>query len=198
MGDPGTAGAAGAFARLVASRSSVRRFDRSRPVAWELIVRVLEAARLAPSAENAQPWRFVVVDSPPLRDELAKQCFSGIHAHTRRIDAPVFLVLCGVRGAVDRGAWLAQKVSYTQVDCGIAGEHVVLAAAEAGLGTCWIGWFNRRRARRLLGVPAGVDVVALIALGWPADAGKLLPRPRARKPMSAVAWRGRWNGPPVA
>jgi nitroreductase len=186
------------FARLVASRTSVRRFDRSRPVTGAVLRAVLEAARHAPSADNAQPWRFVVVDDPVLRERLVEKCFAGLYARTRRIQAPAYIALCGVRGAVDRGGRLLTSVSYTLMDCGIAGEHAVLAATELGLGTCWIGWFNRRQARALLGVPAGVDVLALIAIGWPA-AGPIHPvaRPHGRKSLAAIAWRNRWDGAPV-
>ena len=183
------------FLELAGARSSTRRYDLSRPVTDRHLRAVLEAARLAPSAENAQPWRFVVVRDPAVRRRLVEEAFGGIYRPTRRIEAPVYLVLCGVRGAVDLAGRALGHASYTHTDCGIAGEHAVLAAAEIGLGTCWIGWFDRRRARRLLGVPAGVDLVALIALGWPADAPRPVPRTKGRKPLSAIAWLDAWGGP---
>ena len=97
----GGRGMSGAFLRLAAMRSSVRRYLADRPVGDADIAAILEAARLAPSAENAQPWRFVIVRDPALRLRLVEEAFSGIYRRSRRIDAPVFLALCGVHGAVD-------------------------------------------------------------------------------------------------
>jgi nitroreductase len=176
-------------------RSSVRRYLSEPPVDDVHLAAVLEAARLAPSAENAQPWRFVVVRDPEVRGRLVEEAFSGIYRRSRRIDAPVFLALCGVHGAVDLAGRLAGHASYTLTDCGIAGEHVVLAAADMGLGTCWIGMFDRRRARRVLGIPAGVNLIALIALGWPADPLREAPPAKGRKPLSTIAWTDRWGEP---
>jgi len=183
------------FLDLVAARSSVRHYDVDRPVSDGHIAAILEAARLAPSASNMQPWRFVVVRDPVVRARLVEQAFSGIYRTSRRIAAPVYLALCGVRGAADIGGRLLGHASYTLTDCGIAGEHAVLAAAELGLGTCWIGMFSRRRARRVLGIPAGVEVVALIALGWPAETQRATPAEKRRKPLSSMAWLDGWGKP---
>jgi nitroreductase len=176
------------FHDLVAARTSVRRYDPDRPVSDEHLAAILEAARLAPSASNAQPWRFVVVRDPAVKARLAEEAFSGIYQITRRIAAPVFLVLCGVHGVMEFAVRAAGHSSYMLTDCGIAGEHAVLAAAELGLGTCWIGMFNRRRARRLLGVPAGVELIALIALGWPAKPERAASAAKKRKPLPQIAW----------
>jgi nitroreductase len=184
-----------AFLDLVAARSSVRRYESDRPVSDEQLAAILEAARLAPSAENAQPWRFVIVRDPALRARLVEQAFSGIYLRGRRIAAPVFLALCGVRGTVDLAGRAAGHSSYTLTDCAIAGEHAVLAAVELGLGTCWIGMFDRRRARRVLGVPAGVELIALIALGWPAEPSRTEAPAKRRKPLSAIAWLDGWGRP---
>jgi nitroreductase len=184
-----------AFHDLVASRASVRRFDPERPVSDEHLAAILEAARLAPSAENAQPWRFVIVRDPSVRMRLVGEAFSGIYLRSRRIDSPIYLALCGVRGAVDLAGRVLGHASYTFTDCGIAGEHVVLAAAELGLGTCWIGWFDRRRARKVLGVPAGADIVSLIALGWPSGPARATRLEKRRKPLSEIAWLDGWGKP---
>jgi len=183
------------FHELVAARISVRRYDSDRPVSDGHLAAILEAARQAPSAENAQPWRFVVVRDPEVRARLVEEAFSGIYLVSRRIDAPVFIALCGIHGAADFAARAAGHPSYTLTDCSIAGEHAVLAAAELGLGTCWIGMFSRRRARRVLGIPAGVDVIALIALGWPAGPARAAPPARGRKPLSAIASLDAWGTP---
>ena len=78
-----------------------------------------------------------------------------------------------------------------QLDCGIAGEHLVLRAAELGLGTCWIGWFNRRDARRALGAPFHVQVVSLIAVGYPAEGQRR--RKKVRKPLASILWLDAWG-----
>jgi nitroreductase len=183
------------FRDLVAARSSVRRYDPDRPVSDEQLTAILEAARLAPSASNAQPWRFVAVRDPAVRARLVEEAFSGIYRVSRSITAPVYLALCGVHGAVDFATRAAGHASYTLTDCGIAGEHAVLAAAELGLGTCWIGMFDRRRARRALGIPAGVDVIALIALGWPAETPRTAQPAKRRKPLSEIARLDAWGKP---
>ncbi len=131
-----------AFFDLAAARSSVRRYDPDRPVSDGQLTAILEAARLAPSASNAQPWRFVVVRDPAVKARLVEEAFSGIYQGSRRIVAPVYLALCGVHGVMDVASRAAGHSSYTLTDCGIAGEHAVLAAAELGLGTCWIGMFE--------------------------------------------------------
>jgi nitroreductase len=175
----------------VLSRTSVRHYEE-RDIPDKDILAVVEAARLAPSAENAQPWRFVTVKSPAARQELSRACFSGIFSPTRfAARAPLIVALCAERtGLIEAGKSIKDRAMY-QLDCGIAGEHLVLQAAELGLGTCWIGWFNRRAARKALGVPWHVQVVALIAVGYPrADAS---PRTRPRHPLSSMLWLDSWG-----
>ena len=177
--------------QLELRRRSVRRYA-DRPVPDDAILSILESARQAPSADNTQPWRFVVMKDPGVREKLARASLSGIFSHTRFAGrAPVLIALCAQRaGLIEAGKTIKDRAMY-QLDCGIAGEHLVLRAEELGLGTCWIGWFNRRAARRTLGVPFHVRVVALIAVGYPAaDAG---PRPRKRMPLSSMAFLDAWG-----
>ena len=184
-----------AFFDLAATRSSVRRYHPDRPVSDEHLAAILEAARLAPSASNVQPWRFVVVRDPAVKARFVEEAFSGIYQGSRRIAAPVYLALCGVHGAMDVASRAAGHASYTLTDCGIAGEHAVLAATGLGLGTCWIGMFDRRRARRVLGIPAGVELVSVIALGWPAEASPAESPVKRRKPLSEIARLDSWGKP---
>jgi len=178
---------------LVLGRSSVRRFEE-REVPEEDILSTLEAARLAPSASNGQPWRFIVVKSAESRIALARACFSGIFSRTRfAAQAPVIIALCAERAGLLSVAQSLKDRAMYQLDCGIAGEHIVLRAAELGLGTCWIGWFNRRRARRALGVPAHVQVVSLIAMGYPL-AGQAA-RKKVRRPLESFVFRDSWKTP---
>jgi nitroreductase len=174
------------FLELVRRRQSVRQY-LPRPVERDKIERCLEAARLAPSASNAQPWHFVVADEPALVRELGK---AGYNRFTR--SAPAFAaVVCEPGKAVARlGGWLAGR-DYRLIDLGIAAEHFCLQAAEEGLGTCMLGFFNQHRARRLLRVPRGRRVQILIVLGYPADAEI---REKRRKPPERVRSFNRYGG----
>jgi len=181
---------------LTLERSSVRRYD-DRPVPDEHILSVVEAARLAPSASNGQPWRFVVVKGEQARNRLSDKSFSGIFARTRfAARAPVIIALCAERAGIGEEAKSLKDKAMYQLDCGIAGEHLVLRAAELGLGTCWIAWFNRRGACKAIGAPFHVRVVSLIAMGYPAL--DLAPRRKIRKPLDSIlfldSWGARYSG----
>ena len=158
----------GAFAELAANRFSCRAY-RADPVSREAVEKILEAARLAPSACNRQPWRFVVATDPGLRAKLVEEgTLPGLRM-SWALAAPVLLVL-GLKKDVitHRVAPLLSKVEYPLLDLGIAGEHAVLQAAELGLGTCWIGWIRPRVVRRLVGWPGDITPQSLITVGWPA------------------------------
>jgi len=166
-----------AFLRIAEARRSIRAFQ-ARPVERTKLRLCLEAARLAPSACNAQPWKFVVVDDPALKARLADAAFSGLHKMNRHAaGAPVLVAVVSERGSAL--AWmgnLLQGTLFRLVDIGIACEHFVLQAQELGLGTCWLGWFDAKAASRLLAVPRGRRVEMLLSLGYPDEAPK--PRPR--------------------
>jgi len=176
------------FQRIIQQRRSIRRFLPV-PVEREKIAACLEAARIAPSAENAQSWRFLVVDAPEVKDSLAKEAFSGIYKMTQfAAQAPVLIVLLAkLDFLAHRVGNKIQGVPYFLLDLGIAGEHMVLQAEELGLGTCWIGWFNIRATRKFFKIPRKYKIVALLSLGYPASRP---PRDRVRKSMEEIAW---WN-----
>jgi nitroreductase len=155
------------FQKILRGRRSIRRFLPT-PVEPEKLRACLEAARLAPSAHNVQPWRFMVVDAPELKSRLADAAFGGLYKGSRfAAQAPVILVLLARPGkAVVRLGSRLQGVPFLLLDMGIAGEHVVLQAEELGLATCWMGWFNYRKARRALGIPRTHKLVALMPLGY--------------------------------
>jgi len=155
------------FQKILRGRRSIRRFLET-PVEPDKLRACLEAARIAPSAHNVQPWRFVVVDEPALKDRLAAEAFSGVYAGSKfAAKAPVILVLLARPGnAVVRLGSKIQGVPYYLLDIGIAGEHVVLQAEELGLATCWMGWFDYRRARKVLGIPGGIKLVAMMPIGY--------------------------------
>jgi len=174
------------FQELVRSRRSIRRYLPD-PVQREKIVACLEAARLAPSAENAQSWRFLIIDEPDLKARFSREAFSGIYSRTRfAADAPVLiLVLARLDFLANRLGRQVQGIPFFLIDVGIAGEHFVLQAEELGLGTCWIGWFHVRRVRRFFKIPRKYKIVSLLAVGYPA---KKPPRERLRKRLDEIAW----------
>jgi len=172
--------------RLIRSRRSIRRYLPD-PVDRDKIRACLEAARMAPSAENSQPWRFLVVDDPALKEQLAAEAFSGIYSMTKfAAQAPVLVIVLALPRLLTQAAGSGiQGVPFHFIDLGIAGEHFVLRAEEMGLATCWIGWFNVRRARRLLKIPRKYRIAALFALGYAASRP---PSETKRKPLGEIAW----------
>jgi nitroreductase len=174
---------------LVRRRRSIRRF-LPQPVEKEKLLACLEAARLAPSAQNAQPWRFVIVDDPVLKDTLCRKAFTGIYSTSRfAAQAPVIVVVLARKDFVaHRLGRQIQKTAFHLIDIGIAGEHFILQAEELGLGTCWMGWFSYRRARKALRVPRRYKIIALIPVGYAASRP---PRDTVRMGLDKMAW---WNG----
>ena len=147
------------FATIIKTRRSVRAYT-DKPIPEDVLRRVLEAARLAPSACNFQPWRFVVVKDAAARSQLATL------AHNQQFiaKAPVVIVCCGRRYPQNYN-WIGDNLYL--IDLGIAIEHLVLAARNEGVGTCWIGAFQDEPIRNLLGVPADHDIIMLLPLGYP-------------------------------
>ncbi len=144
----------------ISRRRSIRQYKKE-PIEEEKLKRVLEAARLAPSAENRQPWRFIVVNDPIVKERLRAS-----YDNDWFVSAPVIIVAC----AAPDEAWVRRDgEKYWKVDVAIAMQNLILAATEEGLGTCWIGAFNEKEAKRALGIPKGVRVVAMTPLGYPAE-----------------------------
>ena len=164
----------------IAVRKSVRAF-LDRPVGDDLLERILDAARRAPSARNAQEWRFVVVRDRAVREriasEAARQPFIGA--------AGVLLACCA---ASDGRIMRCGQPAYT-IDVAIAMDHLSLAAVALGLGTCWIGSFDEALVRQILGIDSHVRVVQLMPLGWPADPS---PVPKARLRLQDIVRWERW------
>ncbi len=155
------------FLDLVRNRYSTRSFLPN-PVEGEKIERCLESARLAPSACNGQPWRFIVVESQPLKNNLAERAFSGLHKmNSFAIKAPVIVAVVTLPTKTAASfAGFFRRLSYPLIDIGIACEHFVLQATEEGLGTCWIGWFNERAVKNSLSLPRSERVHILLAVGY--------------------------------
>jgi nitroreductase len=171
-----------AFMALVQKRRSIREY-RPDPVPREMIESCVEAARFAPSASNTQGWRFFVAEGES-KDRLVKEALGGVVVPNRfAAGAPVIVALAMRLGVVtDRIGAAIKGIDYHLLDAGIAGEHFVLRAAELGLGTCWIGWFDKKRAKRILDIPSSWDVPALITVGFPAGE----PNPKDRRLASEI------------
>ena len=166
----------------IKKRRSIRKY-KDDPVPRDMVEACIEAARHAPSASNVQGWRFFAVEGE-LKDRLVKEAMGGIVVPNKWArTAPVVVALAMKLNLVtDRLGAKVKDIDYHLVDAGIAGEHFVLQAAELGLGTCWIGWFNKKAVRRLLEIPAGWDIPALITLGFPAEE----PKPKERRPLDEI------------
>ncbi|NLW49633.1 MAG: nitroreductase [Candidatus Brocadiaceae bacterium] len=161
------------FHDVLRRRRSVRAY-RADPVDEETLGRVLEAARIAPSAANRQPWRFLVIREAELRTRL-------LDAYSQPWFAEAPIVICACARPAE--AWQrSDGKNYSDVDVSIAMEHLILAAAAEGLGTCWIGAFKPDRLRQVLGLPDDLEPVALTPLGYPAEE----PAQRPRKPLQEI------------
>ena len=156
-----------ALSDLIKHRKSVRNF-LDKPVERAKIMTCLEAARLAPSACNSQPWKFIVVDDKQLKDKLCRAAFSGIYALNSFCKvAPVIVVVISEKSKfIARIGELFRGTKYYLIDIGIACEHFVLQAEDLGLGTCWIGWFDEEAVKSTLGIPRRKKIDTLIALGY--------------------------------
>lgn len=152
---------------LIKNRKSTRNY-KTDPVEREKIVQILEAARLAPSACNAQPWKFIVVETPELKDEVFKEGLNNLVVPNKWAeDAPVIIAVCSrTKFFVHDVAEKIQDVDYHLIDLGIACEHLVLKAEELGLGTCYIGWFRGKEIKKILNLPSSYKVECLISLGY--------------------------------
>ncbi len=179
------------FLELAKKRQSCRAYDQ-RPVEPEHIEHCLAAARLAPSACNSQPWKFVVVNDPDLRKTVAQATFGPIISLNRfTMQAPVLIAIVSERQKLSAKIGnIVRKKSFNQMDVAIAAEHFCLAATELGLGTCIIGWFDEQALKKTLGVPERKRVELILTLGYPTTDQT---RPKKRKPLDKIACYNRYE-----
>lgn len=158
------------FLDLANQRYSVRNY-KDTPVPQEKIRRCIEAAGLAPSACNSQPWKFVVVDDAGLVKELAKAAFEGLVGLNHfALKVPVLVLVVSERQKVfAKFGGIVKRKNFSLMDIAIAAEHFCLQAAEEGLGTCILGWFNEKKVKKILSIPRLKRVELMISLGFPAD-----------------------------
>jgi len=157
----------------ISQRSSVRAY-KTTEVEEDKLKRVLEAARLSPSASNRQEWKFVVIRNKDARKKLAKAAFGQSFIE----EAPVVIVACGTESKAMLGCG---QPTHT-VDVSIACAYMILQAHELGLGTCWIGAFREDETKKILSIPEHVRVVAMTPLGYPNQ----LPSKKLRKSLDQI------------
>jgi nitroreductase len=179
------------FMEVVRSRHSVRTYQ-DKVVENEKLERILECGRLAPSARNSQCWDFVVVKEKETVERIGEAC-GMLNPWLKKV--PTVLVACA-----DPSESISRNgMDYYLVDLAIALEHIVLAATDLGLGTCWIAGYDEETVKEVLGVPKGIRVVALTPLGYPAEKEgiggsmiRVFARSGKRKPMQELVHQERW------
>jgi nitroreductase len=172
------------FKDLITKRQSARSYLPT-PVAREDILKCLEAAQKAPSACNSQPWHFIIVDDPDLKTKLASALFSGPYVmNAFACQAPVLAIVVS-----EKSSFMAKIGGYFRgtefylLDIGAAIEHFILAAAELGLSSCWLGWFNEASAKKILNIPKDRKIDSVISLGF---SNETL-REKIRKPLEEIS-----------
>jgi nitroreductase len=167
------------FSELIRKRYSVRAYKPD-PVEEDKLQQILEAVRLAPTASNRQPFQFIIIHTAGREAELRR-----IYSRNWFVQAPLVICACGIPAQ----NWVrSDGKNYNDVDVAIAMDHLVLAAADAGLGTCWVAAFNPAAAREVLGLPHGVEPIAFTPLGYPSDQ----PQPKVRKALSDLVRYESW------
>lgn len=167
------------FSELIQKRRSIRGYT-SDAVADDKLNRILEAANLAPTAANRQPFQIIVIKTKGREAELKQ-----IYDRDWFVQAPLVICIC----SLPENAWSRRdNKNYADVDATIAMDHLILAAHNEGLGTCWIAAFDPDAARKILKLPADVEPVVFTPLGYPADEG----RTKKRKILSELVRYEQW------
>jgi len=168
------------YSELIAARYSVRAY-RPDPVEDKKLQAVLEAARLAPTAANRQPFQLVVMHTTGREEEIGK-----IYRRLWFVQAPLVIGVC----AISSLAWVRESDRFNArlIDAAIVADHLILAAANLGLGTCWVAAFNVEAARDVMKLPDEAEPVIFTPLGYPADQ----PGPKTRKPLNELVRYESW------
>ncbi len=169
------------FEELIHKRYSCRNYS-PKPIQEDLLQKVLEAARLAPTAANRQPFQIIIIKTENKQEELMQ-----IYDKDWFVQPPLILAVC----SQPQMGWVRKKYdqqSYAAVDAAIVVDHITLQAADLGLGTCWIGAFDPQAARDFLKLPADVEPIAFTPLGYPMDQ----PGKKIRKPLKDLIRYDTW------
>lgn len=178
------------FEEVIKKRKSIRNY-KDKKVEDEKIQYILNCARLAPSWRNSQCWHFIVINDKNIIKKITKH--SKINPWLKT--APVVIVACGN----PKNSGKLNNTKYYKVDIAIALEHLVLAATDAGLGTCWIGFFNEEKLKKLLEIPDDIKIIALTPVGYPEDKEKIsgkiikaLAGSKNRKKIEEITHYNKW------
>jgi len=161
----------------IRGRRSIRAF-KSKDVPPEIVEKLIEAARWAPSAGNIQPWELVIVRKPEIKRGLVEAALDQMFIE----EAPVVIVVCANENQSSYGYGMRGKTLYCLQDTAAAIQDILLAAHSLGLGTCWVGAFKEEEAREVLKIPQGIRPVAIIPVGYPAES----PSPPSRRSLSQI------------
>jgi nitroreductase len=161
----------------IKGRRSIRAF-KNQDVPAEIVEKLIDAARWAPSAGNIQPWEFIIVRKPEIKRRLVEAALDQTFIE----EAPVVIVVCADENRSSQGYGERGKILYCIQDTAAATQNIHLAAYSLGLGTCWVGAFREEEAREILKIPQGVRPMAIIPVGYPAEA----PSPRSRRSISRI------------
>jgi len=167
----------------VKTRRSVRKYD-SREVEEDKLMRIIEAARLAPSASNRQEWRFIIVREGGTRRRLSE----AAKGQSMVAEAPVVIACC----AETDGHEMTCGQKCYPIDVSIAIDHMTLVAVEEGLGTCWVGAFHEDKVKDILNIPSDIRVVELLVLGYPVSPLKEEKKPRLE--IDKIMFMEKWQG----
>jgi nitroreductase len=165
------------LSEVIKGRRSIRAFKKQN-VSEEIIAKLINAARWAPSAGNIQPWEFVIVRKPAVKKKLAQAALNEAFVE----EAPVVIVVCADEERSSRGYGVRGKTLYCIQDTAAATQNILLTAYSLGLGACWIGAFNENEAKEALQAPEGIRPVAIIPVGYANEA----PSQRIRRPLSQI------------
>lgn len=158
-------------------RRSVRAFKKQ-DISPEIVERIIDAATWAPSAGNIQPWEFIIVRKPEIKEELAEAALDQTFIQ----EAPVVIVVCANENRSSQGYGVRGKTLYCIQDTAAAIQNILLVACSLGLCTCWVGAFKEEKAREILKIPQGVRPVAIIPVGYSAK----IPSPRNKRPLNLI------------
>ncbi len=173
------------FYDVIRTRRSIRSF-RTDNIEDQVLNRVLDAARVAPSGSNRQPWRFIVVKDRETRNLLVPAC----RDQKFLAEAPAVVAICSLEIPSNRGNYMGEFS--VLVDVSIAFDHLLLAARREGLGTCWIGAYDNNEVKKILGVPEKVQVAALTPLGYPKDP-EAFQSVKDRKNLKDIVYYEKWG-----
>jgi nitroreductase len=181
------------FLTIAKIRKSIRSYSKE-PVGRDLLHRCIEAASLSPSACNSQPWHFVIVDDPVLKNKISQETFDPIVSFNKfTLEAPVMIAVLAKPSKLSAQVGdILRKTRFNIIDVSMAAEHFCLQAASEGLGTCMLGWFNEGKIKKLLQIPKHLKVVMLISAGYPKDNNT---KSKIKKTVSEIASMNRYGSP---